>query len=272
MALNRTLVWVRKNICTFRPGDGPISEALLRWVNGTLKRRVQDLRGSRGLGAEDDRADRDYRRILKLGLGSPVELDKPIVDEQGHATTQAPLAADPSSGRSTLLEQWIERLQAQQQQRVGQQVRAYLEADPHGVLRACRSKKYPDCHCQRLVQGLHLSQPPLTRRAIAIQLEAKEQSVYTHWRDKCLPLLQIIALRHDPQVRDYVQASPDREFSQCHLAGAEHCTCLELAQRLLLSDVLSPLRAIAKELRVNETDLVAHWQTQCLPHLKRHRL
>ncbi|MBE9108890.1 hypothetical protein IQ273_05595 [Nodosilinea sp. LEGE 07298] len=272
MALNRTLVWVRKDICKFDPGDGSVSEALLRWVNGTLKRRVQDLRGARGLGAEDDRTDRDYRRIAKLGLGPPVELDKPVIDSQGHTTTQAPLTADPKSGRYTLLEQWIERLQAQQYQRIGQQVRAYLESDPHGVLRACQSRKYPDCHCQGLVQGLYLSQPPLTQRAIATQLKANEQTVYTHWRDKCLPLLQIIALRHDPQVRNYLQVHSDRDFGQGQLEGTEHGSCLELSQRLLLSEVLSPLRAIAKELRVNETDLVAHWQTQCLPHLKRHRL
>jgi hypothetical protein len=261
LVLNDFLGWIHDHICEFKPGTGPVSEALLRWVNGHLRWRVHDLR-AKGINPDPS---------LRRGE-PPISLDSPVGDDQGNPTTQQSLIADPRFGHLTLLDQWIERLQAERQQRVGEQVRAYVQGDPHGVLRACHPKKSPDCHCQALVMGLHLNEPTTTLRAIAQRFGVNEQMLYAHWRKKCLPLLQVIALRSDPKVKAYLASSPDVAFGGCHAEGAVACNCLELSRRLVLSEVLLPLRAIAKALDVNESTLVAHWQTQCLPHLKRYRL
>lgn len=270
-ALNQTLEWVCRNLAQFNAETDSVAEDLLRWVNGHLKWRIQDLKLKKPLGAKDDRVGKDAWALVRLGL-QPVELDKPMPTDQGGSAPVGSLVADPNWGESTLLDRLIETLQQNQQARLGQVIRDYLTTDPDGLLHACCPRKFPDCHCHTLVRQLHLTEPPETLRAIASQTGMPEQTLYSHWRSKCLPLLQIVALRHDPQVLNYAQHDPGQQLQSCHPEGLAPCSCLELSRRLLLSEVPTPLKAVAKALGVKESTLTNHWQTQCLPLLKTHRL
>jgi hypothetical protein len=271
-ALNRTLEWACQNICTFEPAGHSVQESLIRWVNGYLKWRVHDLKGNKPLGSNDDRTGQDYRAILKLGFAVPIELDKVISEGQGSQTSQGSLTADPKSFNTTLLDQLIEQSQQQYRQQISEQIRAYLKTDPHEVLRACHPRRNADCHCQELVLRMHLSSPGETLRAIAKQFGVNEQALYSHWRYKCIPLMQLVALRHDPQIKEYIEHDSDGYLSQNQLENQSDCSCLELGKKLLLSEVPVTLGTVAKTFGVKESTLADHWQTQCLPLLRKNQL
>jgi AcrR family transcriptional regulator len=268
--LNKTLVWVCNHLEEFEPGDQAPSTALISWVNGHLKWRLLDLKSPRSL-PEDDRTDKDINKIRQIGL-RPVELDKALADDQGNQTGQGTTVPDPRQGGASLLDRWIEQLQQQQQHQMGREIRRYLETDPDGLLRACSPRNLPDCHCGELTRRIHLAVPPEAVRDIAKALSLSEQTLYTHWRTKCLPMLQIIALRHDPEVKAYAQQDPNHELRACYLEGWADCNCATLAQQLLLSEQPLTIKALAKTLKVRESDLTDHWQRRCLPQLKAFRL
>jgi len=269
-ALNKTLGWVCNHLEGFDPGDRSPSTALINWVNGHLKWRILDLKSSRSL-PEDDRTDKDINKIRQIGL-RPVELDKALADDQGNQTAQGTTVPDPGQGGASLLDCWIEQLQQQQRRNMGREIRRYLETDPDGLLQGCSPRNLPDCHCGELTRRIHLAVPPETVRDIAKALNLPEQTFYTHWRTKCLPLLQIIALRHDPEVKAYAQQDPNHQLRACGLEGLADCNCATLAQHLLLSEQPLTLKALAKTLKVRESDLTDHWQSRCLPQLKVFRL
>ena len=271
MALSRTFRWVCDNFEEFNPGSRTVSDALMSWVNGYLKWRILDLKRSQSLGTEDDRTDKDLRAIRKAGL-KPVELDKPLADDQGNQTSQSTTVPDPRQGEASLLDGWIERLQQARRHRLGQEVRRYLETDPDGLLQGCSPRGSTDCHCGELTRRVHLTVPPETVRDTAAAFGLSEQTLYTHWRTKCLPLLQIIALRHDPQVKTYAQQDPNQQLRECCPEGLADCNCANLARQLLLSEPPLTLKALAKALKIKESTLTDHWQTQCLPLLKAYRL
>jgi hypothetical protein len=270
-ALNKTLRWVWDNLEAFDPGDRAVSDALICWVNGHLKWRIKDLKLPQSFGTEDDRTDRDYRAIRKNGL-KPLELDKPLADDQGNQTSQSMTVADPRQGEASLLDGWIERLQQERRHRMGQEIYQYMETDPDGLLQGCSPRNSVDCHCGELTRRIHLSIPAETVRDIANAFSLSEQTLYTHWRTKCLPLLQIIALRHDPQVKTYAQQDPNQKLRECYPERLEDCNCANLARQLLLSEQPLTLKALAKDLKTKEAALTNHWQTQCLPKLKAFRL
>lgn len=270
-ALNKTLEWVCNNLEKFDPGDLAPSTALINWVNGHLKWRILDLKRSRTLGSEDDRTNKDINKIRQIGLRT-VELDKALADDQGNQTAQDTRAPDPDQGGASLLDRWIEQLQQHQRQNLGREIRRYLETDPDGLLQGCSPRNLPDCHCGELTRRIQLADPPETVRDVAKAFNLSEQTLYTHWRTKCLPMLQIIALRHDPEVKAYAQQDPNQKLKGCNLVGLADCHCGILAQHLLLSEQPLTLKALAKTLKVRESDLTDHWQNRCLPELKAFRL
>jgi hypothetical protein len=253
-ALNLTLTWVSENIQNFSPRSQSVSEDLMHWVNGYLRWRVQDLYSSGTQGPET------------------IELDKPIMDREGNQTTRGDITADPSRGGMSILDQWIEEIQKDEQEHISQRIGEYIRNDPHEILKKCHPKKYPECNCQELVIRIHLHDPPETIRAIANQFDIDEQTLYSHWRKKCLALLQIIALRFDPQVQAYVQQDPDNYLNACCIEGLEICSCRELSELFLLSKQPETMKAIARTLNVKESTLTKHWQEKCLPILKKYRL
>ncbi|MFQ3635742.1 MAG: hypothetical protein SNJ57_07895 [Cyanobacteriota bacterium] len=268
-ALSLTLEWVCRAIAQFSPRSDSISTDLMNWVNGYLDWRIRDLQNPNKSVTELHRPEREERQI-KQEFGGVVLLDQSI-GEDGNPTPVGDLTPDPRQDM-TLLESWIQALQRAQKRRIGLEIHRYLAADPDAILQGCHPNKFLECHCQALIQRMHLSEPPETRRAIAQDFGMPEQTLYSHWRDKCLPLLQIVALRFDPQVIDFLQSEEARYLGECHPEALKSGNCLDLAKRLLLSQPPESMGAIARDLKIKESALTKHWQSECLPKLKKHRL
>jgi hypothetical protein len=177
-ALNRTWEWFTQNIYRFDPSLAPvvgITHQLIIWINGYLKWRITDL--------------------YKSDAHSPISLDRPFVNPEGEQVTLKDKLPDPAFRSLDLLEQQIEQLQQQQQQRLEQQIRQLIKQDQAQQLQQCHPRQRPDCNCQVLALRLLLQQPPDRIAQLATELEIKDQTLYSHWNKKCLPLLRAIA-RH----------------------------------------------------------------------------
>jgi hypothetical protein len=267
-ALSLTLEWVCRAIAQFSPRSDSVSTDLMNWVNGYLDGRIKDLRNPDKNVKYLHRPEREERRI-KREFGGVVRLDQSIGEDD--PTPLGDFTPDPRQG-TTLLETWIGTLQQAQKQRIGLEIHRYLAADPDAILQGCHPNKFLECHCQSLIQRMHLSETPETQRAIAQDFGIPEQTLYSHWRDKCLPLLQIVALRFDPQVIEFLQSDEARCLGECHPEALKSGNCLDLAKRLLLSQPPESMGAIARDLKIKESALANHWKNECLPKLKKYRL
>ena len=170
-ALNRTLEWMCKNLESFEPRPPSVDQSFIRWVNGYLKWRVRDL----------------YAPDEKYPVKS---LDRPISNQEGESTTLAENLADPKAIAG--LEEWIEENQKTTRLSIGDAVWEYIEQDPENRLKSCYPRNYPECHCQILARRLLLEQPPHKISEIAREYNISNQTLYSHWKRKCLPLLQTI--------------------------------------------------------------------------------
>lgn len=88
----------------------------------------------------------------------------------------------------------IKRLLEQEHRSLGRQMKSYIEEDPEMKLRNCHPRNAPNVNCQIVSQKLLLEDPPLNRRQVAKELDVPEQTVYTRWRNYCLPLLRKITI------------------------------------------------------------------------------
>lgn len=168
-ALNRTFQWVSREIANFEPRPPSVSKSLVNWINGTLRRRIQDL--------------------YSPNQDAPISLDAPIGVNAGE-TTRLELFPDPTlSG----LDGMIESAQKETTQRIGLQLELYIEQDLEGKLRNSCPGSYPTCNCQFLSKRRLLQDPPDTFRDLANELNVKYTTLNSHWKRKCEPLLQEIA-------------------------------------------------------------------------------
>ncbi|MEB3358265.1 MAG: hypothetical protein VKK04_16185 [Synechococcales bacterium] len=178
VAFNQTLEWVFKNIQSFEERPPSLEKSLVVWINGYLKWRIRDL-------YEGDQTIRKRQ----------VSLDQPVVNSSGDAIAPLERLADPHPALSTL-DGYIAALQADTRQRHGQSVQAHIQQDPDGTLRNCHPRKYPNCHCQHLALRLLVKDPPDRIADIAREFQISNQTLYSHWKQKCLPLLRDIGRRY----------------------------------------------------------------------------
>lgn len=172
-ALNLTWSWVSRNIHNFDPYLPSLRERLVGWINGYLRWRIRDLYT----------ADSRYS----------ISLDQPLRHDGEEGATLLDQLPDPHYPPTlTLLDLQIIRLQNDEHRRVGLEVSAYIEHDPDGILRKCHPRRYPECHCQMLAQRLLLQAPPERLTRIADDFTINYQTLNSHWKLKCLPLLQSI--------------------------------------------------------------------------------
>lgn len=174
-ALNRTWEWLGKNIQTFEPRPPSLQESLMKWINGYLYWRIQDLY------APDDRAPHSVDELIGGYEAGKTYLEK--LAETG-------LNASHLSG----IDGYIEKLQKQEKQRIGLELERYIESDMGGKLQNCHPKLYPQCNCLKLSQKLCLKDNPDKLTTLAKELDVNYQTLVAHWKRKCLPLLQKIAI------------------------------------------------------------------------------
>ncbi|MDJ0743638.1 MAG: hypothetical protein QNJ32_09760 [Xenococcaceae cyanobacterium MO_167.B27] len=170
-AYNRTLIWVSKNIDCFEPQGESIQQSFVTWINGYLKWRIRDLYVS----------DNSYDPQLVY----PYSKDESGIDLIENI-------ADPRFSLS-LLDTQIAEIQANQQARLGKAIADYIQQDFNKKLTKTHPRKAPRCNCQCLAIRLLLQQPPQKISEIARELNINNQTLYSHWKQKCLPLLQEIS-------------------------------------------------------------------------------
>ncbi|MDJ0648177.1 MAG: hypothetical protein QNJ60_05665 [Xenococcaceae cyanobacterium MO_188.B19] len=169
-AYNRTLIWVSKNIDRFELQKESTEKSFVIWINGYLKWRIRDLYIS------DNRYD--PKRVYPHSQEeSGIDLIENI--------------PDPKFSLS-LLDTKIAEIQANRQTRLGNAIVDSIEQDLSKNLSTTYPRKHPQCNCQCLAKRLLLQQPPQKISQIARELNINNQTLYSHWKQKCLPLLQII--------------------------------------------------------------------------------
>ncbi|NEP44104.1 MAG: hypothetical protein F6K35_34710, partial [Okeania sp. SIO2H7] len=100
-----------------------------------------------------------------------------------------------STTKLSLLEQKIAELQEAKRESQGRAIEQYIREDPEGELGNCHPRHHPNCNCQQLAIELLLEEPPKRISHISRELEVNNQTLYSHWKKKCLPILQKIALK-----------------------------------------------------------------------------
>ncbi|MEO1559561.1 MAG: hypothetical protein AAFS12_07955, partial [Cyanobacteria bacterium J06632_19] len=70
----------------------------------------------------------------------------------------------------------------------------FIEEDPQHELRRCCTRANAECNCQFLAKQLLLANPSHKIANIARDLNVSNQTIYSHWRRICLPLLQKIGV------------------------------------------------------------------------------
>ena len=173
-ALNRTWEWVSQNIQAFEPRSPSIEKSLVTWINGYLYWRIRDL------------YDQDGRNCRKYA-----SLDQPISRGQDGRKPPLDQLSNPRPSLNTL-EHYIAEQQRREDQLIAQAIRRQIEQDPDAKLTHCHPRKHPDCHCQLFAVRLLLQDPPQQVADLAREFNANPQTLHSHWKKKCRPLLQEI--------------------------------------------------------------------------------
>ena len=170
-AYNRTLEWVCKNIDRFEPTTDSVAKSLIIWINGYLKWRIRDLYVS-------DNSYDPLRVYPSPKNNQEIDLIANIADSQISLS---------------LLDIQIAQMQAEQKENTGKAIADYIKQDLDKNLTTTHPRKHPQCNCHCLAIRLLLKQPPQKVSEIARELKVNNQTLYSHWKQKCLPLLQEIS-------------------------------------------------------------------------------
>jgi len=174
-ALNRTWEWLCQNIQNFKPRSPSLQESLVTWINGYLYWRIQDLY------APDARVPCSFDELVR-----GEKAGKTYLEQLSRTGIGLP--------NMTGIDGYIEQLQREDEQRIGLELERYIEEDPDRKLEKCHLTACPQCNCQLLSKRLSLEVPPDKFAPLARKLDVNYQSLVAHWKRKCLPLLQEIAL------------------------------------------------------------------------------
>ncbi|MEM1425114.1 MAG: hypothetical protein AAGF75_00970 [Cyanobacteria bacterium P01_H01_bin.130] len=204
-ALNDALQTTDKRLTQFQCNwqgdtDTQIRWRFMRWFNTPLRYRIKDL----------------YRQAWQQRGKAPLSLDCAITDSSA-TTLGDTVAAEGGEGvKLSGLDALIEAQQREKTQRQGLLVELYIEQDPDCTLQGCQARKAAQLNCQSVAQKMLLRlqggkvgklapEKRLSWRMLAEQLAVKEQTVHSHWKRKCLPLLQKIARTIEAQSDLYAQ-------------------------------------------------------------------
>lgn len=180
-ALNRTWEWVNRSICQeFDLAKPLIPQRLVQWINSYLYWRIKDLYSASG-------GSLTKQRLRERSL------DELIHEEAGTSLLEILAETNFSAPTRSGLDGYIEQIEKEQQQYIGLKLERYIEEDLEGRLLNCHPKEHPNCHCQLLSQRMLLKSPPDKLMTIATELGIKYQTLTSHWKRNCLPLLQSIA-------------------------------------------------------------------------------
>lgn len=173
-ALNKTWLWVTKNICEqFKLDSNSVEKRLTIWINSTLYWRIKDLD--------------------KLDSNPKISLDQPVGSEE--ISTLLELLADNgiTTPKRNDLDFLIEEIERKEKQDISKKIADYINNDPEELLINCYPKNYPCANCQILSQRLLLKEPPDKMSHLAKDLNINNQTLNSHFKRNCLKHLQTIA-------------------------------------------------------------------------------
>jgi hypothetical protein len=182
-ALNQTWEWVSRKIGEFEPRPPSVQQSLVTWINGYLKWRIKDLYAPENQDS--------------------ISLDRPINNTESDQRTLLDWLPDSQFTTPTLdlLEIKIVQIQEAERQRLGQQVRQYIELDEERKLRDSHPRKHSECNCQLLAKRLLLQEPSQRIADVAREFNVSNQTLYSHWKNNCLrfckTLDEISDISHD---------------------------------------------------------------------------
>lgn len=175
-ALDKTWEYVIGNIHKFEPEpEIPISESLMKWVKGHLVWRIRDL----------------FRQ-----KASELSLDAQINPDLENPLTLIDILSQNGFNSPTLsgLDAYVENKRQENIVTIWQKFETYVLEDSEMLLRNCHLRDRPDCNCQLLSIKRLFTDPPVRFTNIAQKLNINNQTLNSHWKRRCLPLLQKILL------------------------------------------------------------------------------
>ncbi|MEQ8465743.1 MAG: hypothetical protein RIC07_19570 [Coleofasciculus sp. E1-EBD-02] len=175
-ALDKTWEWVSENICTFQPKPHlSIQRSLVNWINGYLRWRIKDL-------YQNSQSDQEY------------SLDVLINENDGNQTRWLDQLSETGFNPPKLsgLDAYLEERRREKNRMIWQRFHNYVTEDPEKRLQNCHPRQHPNCHCQYLCQQLLFQEPPEPLAKISRELGVNYQTLNSHWKNRCLPLLQQI--------------------------------------------------------------------------------
>jgi hypothetical protein len=171
LALNQTWDWMSRNIDKFQQSTDSLENDLVTWVNGHLYWRIRDL------------------YYPPTNEQEPLSLDNQVFEE---GDSYLDFLSDDGFMSFNLsgLDNYIEILQQQEEQRIAIKVEEWIEFDPTQQLRNCHPRDQKLCHCQSIAYRRLVKDPPDSFTEIAKDIGVPYQTLIAHWKRKCLPLLQ----------------------------------------------------------------------------------
>ena len=177
-ALNKTWEWVCRSIDKFKANPNQsVEDSLVKWINGYLKWRIKDL----------------YIPDSKY----TISLDREIGNDEGNKVTKLDILPDTQDGSTDadLLSKKIEQIQKSDRLFWGQRIIQFIEEDEKRVLSHCCTRVNAECNCQLLAKRLLLANPSHKIADIAREFNVSNQTLYSHWKKKCLPLLKEVGMK-----------------------------------------------------------------------------
>jgi hypothetical protein len=171
LALNQTWEWISRNIDTFQPATDCLASDLVRWINGHLYWRIYDIYHPPASTPQHLSLD---EQVFQAG-----ETYLSLLSEQGFVGLSL-----------SVIDQQIQALQQQENRKIATQIENWIASDPDHHLSDCHPKGQKCCNCQLLGYSMIIKDPPDSFIDLAKDLDIPYQTLVSHWKRKCLPLLQ----------------------------------------------------------------------------------
>jgi hypothetical protein len=170
LALNQTWEWMSRNIDEFQSSTDSLADDFVKWINGYLYWRIHDI----------------YRHPERQ---QHLSLDEEIFDN-GETYLDTLSALGYLGCSLNTLDAHIQVLQQQENREIATQIEAWIALDPDRQLETCYPRDRNRCHCQLLSSRVILKDPPDSFTQIARDLNIPYQTLVSHWKRSCLPILQ----------------------------------------------------------------------------------
>jgi len=177
-AFNQTCEYVNRNVCQkFDRTQPNVEKRFVQWFNKTFYWRLHNLKNPP-----------EKKRVKFLSL------DRTLGESQNTKLIDLLTTDGLNPHHRDGLDIYIEQIEKTRQEDLSSQIENYFTEDPDKKLGNCHPKKSPQCNCQYIVKRHLLQNPADKLSTLAKDLNIAYQTLNSHWKRKCLPRLQEIAV------------------------------------------------------------------------------